>query len=101
LLSLTVINRSGQKITVPYDDGQRLFDAIDPTPAKELQGPCGGNMVCGGCHSILDAKIFKKPDEDEAATLENSKGTTPTSRLACNLTLTPAFDGAVIKMGPL
>jgi 2Fe-2S ferredoxin len=100
-LSLTIVSRSGGKIPVPFNDGDRLFDAIDPTPAKELQGPCGGNCACGGCHCILDAKNYKKPEEAEVETLENSQGKTATSRLACQLILTPDFDGAVIKMGPL
>jgi ferredoxin len=99
-LSLTIIGRSSEKIPVPFNDGDRLFDAIDPTPAKELQGPCGGNCACGGCHCILDAKLYKPPEEGETETLENSRGKTSTSRLACQLILTPDFDGATIKMGP-
>lgn len=98
---LTIINRNGEKIPITFNEGDRLFDAIDGTPAAELQGKCGGNMMCGGCHCILESSVYEKPDEDEAATLENSKGVTSTSRLACNLTLTSKFDGTTIKMGPV
>lgn len=98
---LTIVNREGKKISVPFKDGDRLFDAIENTEAQELQGACGGNMACGGCHCILEQSVYEKPDEDEAATLGNSQGVTSTSRLACNLTLTSKFDGTTIKMGPI
>lgn len=98
---LTIINRNGEKIPITFNEGDRLFDAIENTPAAELQGACGGNMACGGCHCILDSSVYTKPDDDEAATLENSQGVTSTSRLACNLTLTSKFDGTTIKMGPI
>ena len=98
---LTIINREGEKITVPFKEGDRLFDAIENTKAQDLQGACGGNMACGGCHCILEQSVYTKPEEDEEATLQNSNGVTSTSRLACNLTLTSKFDGTTIKMGPL
>ena len=99
-LQLTVINRSGEEIPVTFNEGDRLFDAIEETKAKELQGPCGGNTACGGCHCIVEQKVYKKPGEEEAEVLENANGKTATSRLACALTLTPDFEGTVIKMGP-
>ena len=98
---LTIINRNGEKIPITFKEGDRLFDAIEDTPAAELQGQCGGNMACGGCHCILESSVYTKPEEDEAATLENSQGVTSTSRLACNLILTSKFDGTTIKMGPV
>ena len=99
-LQLTVVTRGGQKVAIPFNDGDRLFDAVDGTDAKELQGACGGNMACGGCHCILEAKHYQKPEEDEADVLENANGKTDTSRLACNLKLSADFDGAVITIGP-
>ena len=100
LPQLTIINREGKKIPINYTNGQTLFKAIDGTPAQELQGVCGGNMACGGCHVILPEKIFEKPEEDEEDTLQNSKGLTKTSRLSCNLNLDEKFEGAVLTMGP-
>lgn len=99
---LTIINRAGESIPITFNDGDRLFDAISGTKAEELQGACGGNMACGGCHCILDPSVYTKPDEDENDTLQgNSQGVTSTSRLACNLTLSSKFDGTTIKMGPV
>ena len=100
-LKLTVIGRNGESIPVEFNDGDRLFDAIEPTPAKELQGQCGGNMACGGCHCILEQKVYEKPEDDEREVLDLANGVTPTSRLACNLKLTADFDGTTIKMGPI
>jgi len=98
--TITVINRDGKKIPVEFKNGQTLYKAVAGTPAQELQGVCGGNMACGQCHCILPEKLFVKPEDDEAETLENSKGLTKTSRLSCNLTLDDKFNGAEIKMGP-
>ena len=99
-LQLTIVNRQGEKIPVPFQEGQRLFQAVVPTPAKELQGNCEGNMTCGKCHCILDEDTYEEnqPEDIELDVLERQPNCTPTSRLACNLKLTKGFDGKVIQM---
>lgn len=97
---LTIVNRAGAQIPISFNEGDRLFDVIENTPAQELQGGCGGNMACGGCHCIVEKKVYVKPEDDETDIIDNVSGKTDTSRLACNLNLTANYDGTVIKMGP-
>lgn len=97
---LNVVLRSGKVCPVNFEDKQTLFEAVGETSAKELRGQCQGNMACGGCHVILPKEVYTAPIEEEAETLENVNGKTPTSRLACALELNSKFDGCTIKIAP-
>ena len=97
--TVTIVNLAGVKIPVNFKAGDRLFDAIEGTDAADLQGPCGGNCVCGQCHVVLPQGHYVAPGDDEKEVLEGLAHITPTSRLACQVTLTDDFDGVEIKYG--
>ena len=92
---LTMV-KGGVKIPVEFNAGDRLFDAVENTPAADLRGPCGGNMACGACHCVVPKELYTEPSEDEKEVLENVDGLTKTSRLGCQLVLTEKFDGCEI-----
>src|ERR1700739_4059093 len=61
-----------------------------------LQGECNGTLACATCHLIIDPVWFEKltpPDAEELDFLEFMSTVTPTSRLGCQVRLTPALDG--------
>lgn len=101
LPKVVVVNRSGEKIEVPFEPGDTLYKAVEDTKAQDLQGKCGGNMACGLCHCIVPKNVFTPPDDDEKDVLGDATGVCETSRLACQLELDEKFDGVEIKMGPI
>lgn len=67
----------------------------------DMEGACEGCMACSTCHVIVDpgwAVRLPKPRDAEQDMLDLTYGVKPTSRLACQITVTPALDGLVVRL---
>ncbi|EGD72579.1 2Fe-2S ferredoxin [Salpingoeca rosetta] len=80
--------------------GQNLLDvAIDND--IDLEGACGGTLACSTCHLIIDEEWFKKleePVDEELDMLDLAIGLTDTSRLGCQIILSPELDGIEVTL---
>jgi ferredoxin len=68
---------------------------------QPLEGTCDGDMACATCHVIVDPADFARlppASGDEEAMLDFASGATRTSRLACQIALTPALDGLTVRI---
>ena len=57
--------------------------------------------ACSTCHLILPSDLYHQlpePSEDEDDMLDMAFGLTETSRLGCQITVTPAMEGVVLEM---
>jgi len=62
----------------------------------DLEGACEGSVACSTCHVILSPEhydLLPEPEDDENDMLDMAFGLTDTSRLGCQVTLTPQLDG--------
>ncbi|GHJ87487.1 hypothetical protein NliqN6_3889 [Naganishia liquefaciens] len=67
----------------------------------DLEGACGGSIACSTCHLIIDPKhydLLDEPGDDENDMLDLAYGLTDTSRLGCQVHLTPELDGMEATM---
>jgi len=67
----------------------------------DIEGACEGSLACSTCHVIVDsAWIGKlaKATEDEEDMLDLAFGLTATSRLGCQIVMTPELDGLRVKL---
>ena len=67
----------------------------------DIEGACEGSLACSTCHVIVDAGWFAKlvkPTEDEEDMLDLAFDLQETSRLGCQLIMTEALDGLVVKL---
>lgn len=67
----------------------------------DMEGACEGSMACSTCHVIVADEWFAKlpkAHETEEDMLDLTYGVSRTSRLACQVTVTPALDGLVVKL---
>ena len=67
----------------------------------DLEGACEGSLACSTCHVIVDpAWIGKlvKASEDEEDMLDLAFGLEKTSRLGCQIVMTEALDGLVVRL---
>src|SRR3984957_10523919 len=67
----------------------------------DIEGACEGSLACSTCHVIVDATWFRKleePTEDEEDMLDLAFGLTETSRLGCQIVISPELDGLVVKL---
>jgi ferredoxin len=67
----------------------------------DLEGACEGVCACSTCHVILDEDVYSslpEASEDEEDMLDQAFGLTLTSRLGCQVILTPDLDGIKVQL---
>ncbi|EXJ92249.1 ferredoxin, 2Fe-2S [Capronia epimyces CBS 606.96] len=100
-LHVTFIDKDGDRHTFEVSKGDNLLD-IAQANDLEMEGACGGSCACSTCHVIVeDEEIFDKIPEasdDENDMLDLAFGLTETSRLGCQVEMTPELDGLVVKL---
>ena len=82
--------------------GDRLLE-VAQNDGQPLEGTCEGQMACSTCHVIVAAEDFSKlppAREEEEDMLDLATGATRTSRLACQIYLTPETDGLTVRIPP-
>jgi ferredoxin len=80
--------------------GERLLD-IAQADGQPLEGTCEGQMACSTCHVIVDGEDFAKlppASEEEEDLLDLAMHVTRTSRLACQIVLTPELETLTVRM---
>lgn len=68
-----------------------------------IEGACGGSMACATCHLVVDEAFFgllPEPAAEEEDMLDLAPDLRPTSRLGCQVRLTPELDGLVVRVPP-
>jgi ferredoxin len=100
MITVTFINAEGKSQEAQGVEGQGLLE-LAQSAGQPLEGTCEGQMACSTCHVIIDKDWFAKlPQavEDEEDMLDLATGARRTSRLSCQITLTPALDGLVVHV---
>ncbi|CAN0222621.1 unnamed protein product [Ectocarpus sp. 6 AP-2014] len=67
----------------------------------DLEGACEGVCACSTCHVIMSNEVFDQlpeASEDEEDMLDLAFGLSETSRLGCQVIVTPEMDGIVVKL---
>lgn len=102
MIKVTFINADGSVQNVEAVEGQNLLE-IAQAAGQPLEGTCEGQMACSTCHVIIDKAWFDKLPravEDEEDMLDLASGARRTSRLSCQILLTPELDGIVVHIPP-
>lgn len=67
----------------------------------DIEGACEGAMACSTCHVVVAEEWFDRLEpatEDEEDMLDLAFGLTRTSRLGCQIVMTEACDGLVVRL---
>jgi 2Fe-2S ferredoxin len=68
---------------------------------RGIEGQCGGSISCGTCHVHVPQDWIDRTGQASAAEadmLEFEPGFGPTSRLSCQIAITPALDGLTLDV---
>ena len=90
----------GQSVEAQAAAGDSLLTA-GQAAGLPLEGTCEGQMACSTCHVIIDKDWFDKLPpavEDEEDMLDLATGARRTSRLSCQIILTPSLDGLIVHV---
>lgn len=81
-------------------EGARLLD-VAQADGQPLEGTCDGDLACATCHVVVAAEDFARLPpaiEEEEDLLDLVPAATRTSRLACQIRLTPMLDGLTVQV---
>jgi 2Fe-2S ferredoxin len=97
---MVFIERDGTRKEVEAPLGLSVLE-IAHRNSVDIEGACEGSLACSTCHVIVDGAWFAKlakPTEDEEDMLDLAFDLQETSRLGCQLIMTDALDGLVVKL---
>ncbi|WP_294339753.1 2Fe-2S iron-sulfur cluster-binding protein [uncultured Sphingomonas sp.] len=100
MIRVRLIGPEGRVSEVTGEEGDSLL-RVAQANGQPLEGTCEGQMACSTCHVIVAAEDFDRlprASEEEEDMLDLAAGATRTSRLACQIELTPAIDGLSVRV---
>jgi ferredoxin len=100
MIEVTFILSSGDKAAFQAEEGQTLLD-IARANDLPIEGACEGAMACSTCHVIVKDEWFdvlQDPSEEEQDMLDLTHGLARTSRLGCQIRLTPNLNGLLVLL---
>ncbi|AYJ85468.1 ferredoxin (plasmid) [Sphingomonas paeninsulae] len=103
MTAISVILRDGSLQNLTGEDGLSLMETIRDAGIDEMIALCGGCLSCATCHVIVDEDWFAATGElgvDENELLDSSDHRGPTSRLSCQIAISPALEGLRVTIAP-
>lgn len=94
------IEKDGNKIEIEAEDGLSLLEIAHKNNIS-LEGACEGSLACSTCHVIVDEQHYKMLEdatEDEEDMLDLAFGLTHTSRLGCQIIISPKLEGLTVSI---
>ena len=98
---ITYIEHSGEEHAVDVDEGLSVMEGAVRNLIPGIDADCGGACACSTCHVYVAKEWYDRlpPIEDlEADMLDFAWEPMERSRLSCQLRVTSALDGLVVRM---
>jgi ferredoxin len=90
----------GETVEADAAPGDNLL-RVAQAKGLPLEGTCEGQMACSTCHVIVASDWFDclpPASEEEEDMLDLAAGACRTSRLSCQIDLTPDLDGLTVRV---
>ena len=100
---LIIAGRDGREKNVDARLGWSVMEAARGAGFDELLALCGGCCSCATCHVHVDDEwigALPPMGADEDDLLDSSSHRRPTSRLSCQIDITPELDGLRVTIAP-
>jgi 2Fe-2S ferredoxin len=100
------VGESGQEHVVDATVGESVMAAAVKSGVPGIIGECGGNASCATCHVWVREEFLPVTGTPEAGDIEDDlldlgvDERRPTSRLSCQIPVTPALDGLTVDIPP-
>jgi 2Fe-2S ferredoxin len=103
MVKVTFIEANGASHDIDIPAGENVMRGALNHEIPGIVGECGGGLACATCHCYVDDAFADQAgtptSRDEADMLESvASEQRPTSRLACQIEVTPALEGLVIHL---
>jgi len=101
MVEVSFIEHGGTVHTLRVEAGASAMRAAIDNGVPGIEAICGGGCSCATCHVYVDAGWVSKldaPGPDEVSLLEFVLEPKPESRLSCQIKLTRAVSGIVLRL---
>ena len=101
MVKITCIEHAGSEHVVEVSLGISLMEAAVKNSIPGIDADCGGSCACATCHVVVDPAWFEKTGKlsvYEEEMLDFVPVRESTSRLSCQIEITPELDGLVIRI---
>lgn len=103
MAQVTYVDHDGHETRVDVPVGENVMRGALYNGIEGITGECGGGLSCATCHCYIDEDwvdtVGGPSSEAEAELLESAATEVrPTSRLSCQIEMTPALDGLVVHL---
>jgi 2Fe-2S ferredoxin len=98
---IVFIEHGGTEHVVEAHVGRSLMQAAVDNLVPGIVADCGGCCSCATCHGFIGDRwlgAIPEPQADEKSLLEGLLDTQAGSRLTCQINVTPALDGLVVRL---
>jgi 2Fe-2S ferredoxin len=99
---LLVVDHAGREHALPALPGWRVMEVIRDW-GVDLKASCGGACACASCHVYVDQPWIERlqpPTTEEEDRLDEAFGVEPTSRLCCQILMSPDISGLRVRLAP-
>ena len=101
MAKVTYIEHSGAEHTIDAPAGHSVMEAAVKNNVPGIDADCGGATACATCHVYVDPAWLAKTGSRttmEQSMLEFAEAVEPNSRLSCQIRLSEALDGIVVRL---
>jgi 2Fe-2S ferredoxin len=98
---VSFITPAGDSVELDVTGDGSLMQAARDNDVPGIDGDCGGCMVCGTCRVVIEPVWNDRLPAQSAAELEileNAVNTEPFSRLTCQIHVSEALEGIVLRI---
>ncbi len=95
------IEHTGKEHDIEVPEGWSVMEGAVKNLIPGIDADCGGACACATCHVYVDEAWLSKltPKEDmEQTMLDFAQDVEPNSRLSCQIKVTKALDGIIVRM---
>ena len=101
MAKITYIEANGTEHVVDVEPGTSVMRGAVANGIAGIVAECGGNCACGTCRVYVDdgwrAQVGEASELEEA-TMEIREDPAPGKRLSCQITVSDALDGLIVRM---
>jgi ferredoxin, 2Fe-2S len=98
---ITYIEADGTEHPIEVKSGMSVMEGAVKHNVPGIDADCGGACACATCHVYVDEAWTEKtgsPSAMEESMLDFAENVQPTSRLSCQIKVTDALEGLVVRM---
>ncbi|MDB5625179.1 MAG: fdxB [Tardiphaga sp.] len=100
MAKITFVDHTGESRSVEAESGSTVMEAAIRNAIPGIEAECGGACACATCHVYIDdawREIVGAPTPMEEDMLDFGYEVKPSSRLSCQIKISDALDGLVVK----